>query len=80
MMVGIAVAAIFLLVGPLTLPTYVVILLTQSLIYAIVAMSLDILIGYTGQVPRLHLFYRRLYNRHFYNALPRLLCWNAFSQ
>jgi len=48
MMVGIAVAAIFLLVGPLTLPTYVVILLTQSLIYAIVAMSLDILIGYTG--------------------------------
>ena len=47
-MVGIAVAAIFLLVGPLTLPTYVVILLTQSLIYAIVAMSLDILIGYTG--------------------------------
>jgi branched-chain amino acid transport system permease protein len=48
MMVGIAVAAIFLLLGPLTLPTYVVILLTQSLIYAIVAMSLDLLIGYTG--------------------------------
>ncbi len=33
---------------PPVLPTYVVILLTQSLIYAIAAMSLDILIGYTG--------------------------------
>ena len=37
-----------LIVLPPILPTYVTILITQSLIYAIVAMSLDILIGYTG--------------------------------
>lgn len=33
---------------PAILPTYVTILITQSLIFAIVAMSLDILIGYAG--------------------------------
>ena len=33
---------------PLFLPKYATILVTQCLIYAIVAMSLDILIGYTG--------------------------------
>jgi branched-chain amino acid transport system permease protein len=37
-----------LLVLPPFLPQYVTILLTQSLVYAIVAMSLDVLIGYTG--------------------------------
>lgn len=37
-----------LILLPPVLPTYFVILLTQSLIYAIVAMSLDILVGYTG--------------------------------
>jgi branched-chain amino acid transport system permease protein len=44
--VGILLAALILL--PPIFPTYVTILITQSLIYAIVAMSLDILIGYTG--------------------------------
>ena len=43
---GILLAALILL--PPIFPTYVTILITQSLIYAIVAMSLDILIGYTG--------------------------------
>ncbi len=37
-----------LVVAPHLLPQYVVILLTQSLVYAIVAMSLDVLIGYSG--------------------------------
>jgi branched-chain amino acid transport system permease protein len=37
-----------LAVAPHLLPQYVVILLTQSLVYAIVAMSLDVLIGYSG--------------------------------
>lgn len=47
--------SLYLLVGllafvllPLLLPKYATILVTQCLIYAIVAMSLDILIGYTG--------------------------------
>ena len=39
---------IILVLLPPVLPAYFVILLTQSLIYAIVAMSLDILVGYTG--------------------------------
>lgn len=44
-LLGILLALIFL---PPVLPNYFVILLTQSLIYAIVAMSLDILVGYAG--------------------------------
>jgi branched-chain amino acid transport system permease protein len=43
---GILLAVLILL--PPILPAYVTILITQSLIFAIVAMSLDILIGYTG--------------------------------
>ena len=42
-----AVAGVLILLPPV-LPKYVVILMTQSLIYAIVAMSLDVLIGYTN--------------------------------
>jgi branched-chain amino acid transport system permease protein len=45
---GLGVAILVLLILPPILPSYVVILLTQSLIYGIVAMSLDVLIGYTG--------------------------------
>jgi len=41
-------ALVVLVVAPHLLPQYVVILLTQSLVYAIVAMSLDVLIGYSG--------------------------------
>ena len=41
-------ALLLSLVLPVLLPTYGVILLTQGLIYAMAAMSLDILIGYTG--------------------------------
>lgn len=44
----IAVGALLAIAFPLFLPPYGVILLTQGFIYAIVAMSLDILIGYTG--------------------------------
>jgi branched-chain amino acid transport system permease protein len=44
--VGILLGLLVLL--PPVLPTYVTILITQSLIFAIAAMSLDILIGYTG--------------------------------
>jgi branched-chain amino acid transport system permease protein len=44
----IAVAALVAILLPLCLPQYGIILLTQGFIYAIVAMSLDILIGYTG--------------------------------
>ena len=39
---------LLLVILPPVLPPYLVILLTQSLIYAILAMSLDLLIGYTG--------------------------------
>ena len=42
-----AVAGVLILLPPI-LPKYVVILMTQSLVYAIVAMSLDVLIGYTN--------------------------------
>jgi len=42
------VAAVFLLVGPPFLSSYWVGLLTQMLIFAILAMSLDTLLGYTG--------------------------------
>jgi branched-chain amino acid transport system permease protein len=38
--------ALFIL--PPFLPSYILILLSQSLIYAILAMSLDVLVGYTG--------------------------------
>jgi len=44
--IWVALGALILL--PLFLPNYATILVTQCLIYAIVAMSLDILIGYTG--------------------------------
>lgn len=47
LLMGLGAAAFVLIVLPPVLPTYVVILLTQSMIYAIVAMSLDVLIGYT---------------------------------
>jgi branched-chain amino acid transport system permease protein len=43
---GIGFVVLFLL--PPVLPSYILILLSQSLIYAILAMSLDILVGYTG--------------------------------
>mgnify|MGYP000344962279 CR=1 FL=1 len=44
---AIGVAVIVLVLLPPVLPGYIVILLTQSLIFGIVAMSLDLLIGYT---------------------------------
>ena len=42
------VAVLVLAILPPLLPSYIVILLTQSLIYGMVAMSLDILVGYLG--------------------------------
>src|SRR3990172_510730 len=45
---GFGIAFLLSFVLPPFLPTYFVSLLSQSLIYGIVAMSLDILIGYTG--------------------------------
>ena len=47
-LLGLFLAGIGLVVCPPFLPTYVVILFAQSLTYAIAAMSLDLLIGYTG--------------------------------
>jgi branched-chain amino acid transport system permease protein len=44
---GLAIAAVLPLLG---IPTYYVSLLTQSWIYAMVAMSLDLLVGFTGLV------------------------------
>jgi branched-chain amino acid transport system permease protein len=41
-------AVLVLVILPPLLPSYIVILLTQSLIYGMVAMSLDILVGYLG--------------------------------
>jgi branched-chain amino acid transport system permease protein len=46
--IGGLVALVALVVMPPSLPNYVVILLTESLVYAIAAGSLDLLIGYTG--------------------------------
>jgi branched-chain amino acid transport system permease protein len=46
MAMGIALLALLIL--PPLFPPYVTVLLTQGLIYALAAMSLDILIGYTG--------------------------------
>jgi branched-chain amino acid transport system permease protein len=43
-----AVAAVLLLVGPAFLSTYWIGLLTQMVILALLAMSLDLLLGYTG--------------------------------
>jgi branched-chain amino acid transport system permease protein len=43
-----AVLALFLAVGPAFLSTYWIGLLTQALVFAILAMSLDVLLGYTG--------------------------------
>lgn len=45
---GIAAAAVFLLILPPMYSSYWVTLLTQMLIFAILAMSLDVLLGYTG--------------------------------
>ncbi len=47
-LLGLVLAGAFLVVSPAFLPTYVVILFAQSLTYAVTAMSLDLLIGYTG--------------------------------
>lgn len=47
-LLGLVLAGAFLVVTPPFLPTYVVILFAQSLTFAIAAMSLDLLIGYTG--------------------------------
>lgn len=46
-LIGAAVIAVLALVGPL-LPSYPLTLLTQALIVGILAMSLDVLLGYTG--------------------------------
>ena len=45
---GLGAAAVLLAAAPLFLSSYPLTLLTQALIYAIFAMSLDILLGYTG--------------------------------
>jgi branched-chain amino acid transport system permease protein len=45
---GLALCGLLLGVLPPVLPTYILMLLTQGMIYGIVAMSLDILVGYLG--------------------------------
>lgn len=47
-MIALGLAFLLLVILPPILPAYIVILLSQSLIYGIVAMSLDILVGYLG--------------------------------
>jgi len=47
-LLGLVLAGAFLVLSPPFLPAYVVILFAQSLTFAIAAMSLDLLIGYTG--------------------------------
>jgi branched-chain amino acid transport system permease protein len=42
------VVVLVLVILPPVLPTYIVILLSQTMVYAMVAMSLDVLIGYTN--------------------------------
>jgi branched-chain amino acid transport system permease protein len=49
-----AVAAVALIVLPLLLPSYQVSIATQILIYAVLAMSIDILAGFAGRVPLGH--------------------------
>ena len=45
---ALAVAIVVLVVVPPFMPRFLLTLLTQTLIYAILAMSLDLLLGYTG--------------------------------
>jgi branched-chain amino acid transport system permease protein len=45
---ALAAVVLIIVILPPVLPTYIVMLLTQSLIYGIVAMSLDVLVGYLG--------------------------------
>lgn len=46
--IGLGIALVLLLVSPPLLSSYLLTLLTQALIYGILAMSLDLLLGYTG--------------------------------
>lgn len=45
---GVGIILLLLAISPLSLSAYPLTLLTQALIYAILAMSLDLLLGYTG--------------------------------
>ena len=45
---GFAVVLALLVIGPPYLPPFLLTLLTQTLIYAILAMGLDLILGYTG--------------------------------
>src|SRR5215510_16290460 len=45
---GFALVLALLIVGPPSLPPFLLTLLTQTLIYAILAMGLDLILGYTG--------------------------------
>jgi len=47
-LISLGIGLVMLFILPSVLPSYILILFTQSLIYAILAMSLDILVGYTG--------------------------------
>ena len=46
--IGLGIALLLLLVAPPSLSSFLLTLLTQALIYGILAMSLDLLLGYTG--------------------------------
>ncbi len=51
---AVAVGALVFAVLPLILPTYQVSILTEVLIFAVLAMAVDILAGYTGRTPLCH--------------------------
>ena len=48
---AIIVGTLFFAIAPLLVPTYQISILTEVLIYAVLAMSVDILAGYTGRTP-----------------------------
>lgn len=47
-------AALLLVAAPLAMPTYYVSVATQILIFAVLAMSVDVLAGFTGRTPLCH--------------------------
>lgn len=49
-----ALAALLLVAAPLAMPTYYVSVATQILIFAVLAMSVDVLAGFTGRTPLCH--------------------------
>ena len=81
-LIGLILAFLVLVVLPPFYTSYWVTLLTQMLIFAILAMSLDILMGYTGLSSFGHAGFfgvRRLRHGHSLRPATRWVFWPAFS-